>query len=159
MHHCSLLLHTHTVRDIGQLEARSRARECAAADHIRFALLKSSRPSLEDPAEAIDDSPAVRILSSHSHSLFTLVISLCARNSPLDTMLGRVVHYAVDAVLISTVVAGVRRSSGFTPETNIIPDPTLRLIAERYLGIGETIFDMVQGSAVNSEYFRKDTRR
>lgn len=47
----------------------------------------------------------------------------------------------------------------YSPETNIIPDPTLRLIAERYLGIGETIFDMVQGSAVNSEYFKKDTRR
>jgi hypothetical protein len=29
-------------------------------------------------------------------------------------VLGRVVHYAVDAVLLSTVVAGVRRSSGFT---------------------------------------------
>ena len=28
-------------------------------------------------------------------------------------MFGRLVHYAVDAVLISTVVAGVRRSSGF----------------------------------------------
>lgn len=27
--------------------------------------------------------------------------------------LGRIVHYAVDAVLVSTVVAGIRRSSGF----------------------------------------------
>jgi hypothetical protein len=29
-------------------------------------------------------------------------------------VLGRIVHYTVDAVLLSTVVAGVRRSSGFT---------------------------------------------
>lgn len=28
--------------------------------------------------------------------------------------LGRLFHYAVDAVLVSTVLAGVRRSSGFT---------------------------------------------
>jgi len=29
-------------------------------------------------------------------------------------VIGRIVHYALDAVLLSTVVAGVRRSSGFT---------------------------------------------
>lgn len=29
-------------------------------------------------------------------------------------VLGRLFHYAIDAVLVSTVVAGVRRSSGFT---------------------------------------------
>jgi len=29
-------------------------------------------------------------------------------------MLGRLVHYTVDAVLVSTVIAGVRRSSGFS---------------------------------------------
>lgn len=33
-------------------------------------------------------------------------------NCTLD-MLGRLVHYTVDAVLLSTVIAGVRRSSGF----------------------------------------------
>ncbi|KAH9949900.1 DUF1748-domain-containing protein [Amylocystis lapponica] len=74
-------------------------------------------------------------------------------------MIGRVFHYAVDAVLVSTVVAGVRRSSGFTPETTVITDPTLRSVAERYLGIGETIFDMIQGTAVNSQYFKRDAKR
>ena len=29
-------------------------------------------------------------------------------------MLGKLVHYTADAVLVSTVLAGVRRSSGFT---------------------------------------------
>jgi len=29
-------------------------------------------------------------------------------------VLGRIVHYTVDAVFLATVVAGVRRSSGFT---------------------------------------------
>lgn len=29
-------------------------------------------------------------------------------------MLGKLVHYTADAVLLSTVVAGIRRSSGFS---------------------------------------------
>ncbi|GBE88297.1 Uncharacterized protein YIL156W-B [Sparassis crispa] len=70
--------------------------------------------------------------------------------------LGKLFHLAVDAVLVSTVVAGVRRSSGFTPETAVITEPTLRSVAERYLGIGETVFDMIQGSAVTSKYFKRD---
>ncbi|KAH7884606.1 DUF1748-domain-containing protein [Phlebopus sp. FC_14] len=74
-------------------------------------------------------------------------------------VLGRLVHYAADAVLVSTVLAGIRRSSGFTVETNSISDPTLRSVAERFLGVGETIFDMAQATAINSDYFRKDTRR
>lgn len=31
-------------------------------------------------------------------------------------MIGRLVHYTVDAVLLSTVLAGVRRSTGFRYE-------------------------------------------
>ncbi|KAL0954736.1 hypothetical protein HGRIS_003690 [Hohenbuehelia grisea] len=72
-------------------------------------------------------------------------------------VLGRVVHYAVDAVLLSTVIAGVRRSSGFAPDANLISDPSFRSVAERFLGVGETVFDMIQGTAVNSSYFRRDS--
>ncbi|KAG5734451.1 hypothetical protein E4T56_gene15711 [Termitomyces sp. T112] len=74
-------------------------------------------------------------------------------------VLGRFVHYAVDAALLSTVVAGVRRSSGFSPDASAISDPTLRSVAEKFLGVGETIFDIVQASAVNSSYFKRDTRK
>ncbi|KAG1775977.1 DUF1748-domain-containing protein [Suillus placidus] len=73
--------------------------------------------------------------------------------------LGRIVHYAVDAVLVSTVVAGIRRSSGFTVDTTRISDPTMRSFADRFLGVGETIFDMATATSVNSDYFRKDSRR
>jgi len=72
--------------------------------------------------------------------------------------LGRIAHYAIDAALLSTVLAGIRRSSGFTPDTNSISDPTMRGVAERFLGFGETVFDMAQATAVNSQYFRKDKR-
>jgi len=73
-------------------------------------------------------------------------------------MIAKLIHYSVDAVLLSTVLAGVRRSSGFTPETSTIGDATARSLADRYLGIGETIFDMLQATAVNSQYFKRDPK-
>jgi len=72
-------------------------------------------------------------------------------------VLGRLAHYAVDGVLLSTVIAGVRRSSGFSPDTSKISDPTARSLAEKFLSVGETVFDMVQGTAINSAYFKKST--
>ncbi|KAI0311564.1 hypothetical protein OF83DRAFT_1068612 [Amylostereum chailletii] len=74
-------------------------------------------------------------------------------------MIGKLVHYAFDAVLVSTLAAGVRRSTGFAPDTGAIADSTIRSFAEKYLGVGETIFDMVQGTAVNSSYFKRGERR
>ncbi|KAK0480290.1 hypothetical protein IW261DRAFT_1477165 [Armillaria novae-zelandiae] len=72
--------------------------------------------------------------------------------------LGRIVHYAVDAVLLSTVLAGVRRSSGFTPNTSAIPEPTLRSVVDTFLSTGETVFDLIQMKSMNTEYFKKDSR-
>ncbi|KAJ1307533.1 hypothetical protein OPQ81_001630 [Rhizoctonia solani] len=54
--------------------------------------------------------------------------------------LGRLVHYAVDVVLVSAVLAGVKKSTGYTPQTNLITEPTLRSVADSVLGLGETVF-------------------
>ncbi|KAG8973317.1 hypothetical protein FRC05_008861 [Tulasnella sp. 425] len=70
-------------------------------------------------------------------------------------VLGRLMHYAADAVLVSTVLAGVRRSSGFQLDTSSITDATTRGLADKYFGIGESIFDILQATAVNSNYFKK----
>ena len=91
-------------------------------------------------------------------------------------VLGRLAHYAVDGVLLSTVIAGVKRSSGFSSvyhvfsichilltqiphrlDTSKISDSTARSLAEKFLSVGETVFDMVQGTAVNSAYFKRST--
>jgi len=72
-------------------------------------------------------------------------------------VLGKIVHLTIDAVLLSTVFAGIRRTSGFSPDASGISDPILRSIAERYLNIGETVFDIAQASAVNSSYFKRKT--
>ncbi|KAI0267659.1 DUF1748-domain-containing protein [Gloeopeniophorella convolvens] len=70
-------------------------------------------------------------------------------------VLGRLAHYAFDAILLSTVVAGVKRSTGFVPNTESISDPTMRSFADQYFGVGETIFNAIQGTAVNSTYFKR----
>lgn len=74
-------------------------------------------------------------------------------------VLGRIAHYAFDAVLLSTVAAGVRRSCGFTPDTSALPEGIARTSADQLLGVGETVYDMIQATAVNSRWFKKDEGR
>ena len=95
-------------------------------------------------------------------------------------VLGRIAHYAIDAILLSTVVAGVKRSSGFTCvllpyyvrcpqprnlsilfslDTEAISNPTVRSWTEQYLGFGETMFNTIQGAVVTNSYFKRSEQR
>jgi len=74
-------------------------------------------------------------------------------------VLGRLAHYAIDALLLSAVVAGVKRSTGFAPDTEFITNPTIRSFTEQYLGFGETVFNAIQGTAVTSPYFKRSDRQ
>ncbi|KZV72986.1 DUF1748-domain-containing protein [Peniophora sp. CONT] len=67
--------------------------------------------------------------------------------------IGRLVHYAADAVLLSTILAGMKRSTGFAPDLEKVPDGA-RGFASTYLGVGETIYDFAQSYVVNSAYFK-----
>ncbi|KAJ4480132.1 DUF1748-domain-containing protein [Lentinula aciculospora] len=68
--------------------------------------------------------------------------------------LGRLFHYAFDAVLVSTVLAGVKKTSGFSLDIDqLTTNSTAKSAAESYLGIGDSIYGMIQGSVVNSGYF------
>ncbi|KAJ3725648.1 DUF1748-domain-containing protein [Lentinula guzmanii] len=70
--------------------------------------------------------------------------------------LGRLFHYAFDATLVSTVLAGVKKTSGFSLDIDqITTNPTAKSAAESYLGLGESIYGMIQGTVVNSGYFTK----
>jgi len=70
-------------------------------------------------------------------------------------VLGRVAHYAVDAVLISTILAGVKRTSGFGVSTPALglPEGSSQSIVNRYLGLGESIFDWACAASYTSKYF------
>ncbi|VDB83795.1 unnamed protein product [Peniophora sp. CBMAI 1063] len=80
-------------------------------------------------------------------------------NPTRNTMaIGRLVHYAADAVLVSTILAGMKRSTGFAPDLEKVPDGA-RGFASTYLGVGETIYDFAQSYVVNSAYFKRGERR
>ncbi|WWC90747.1 uncharacterized protein L201_005684 [Kwoniella dendrophila CBS 6074] len=70
-------------------------------------------------------------------------------------VLGRLVHYAFDALAISTVLAGVKKTTGYAPATDQIPDSSIKSITDTYLSAGETVFGIIAGSSVNSQYFKK----
>ncbi|KAJ3992180.1 DUF1748-domain-containing protein [Lentinula boryana] len=70
--------------------------------------------------------------------------------------LGRLFHYAFDATLVSTVLAGVKKTSGFSLDIDqITTNSTVKSAAESYLGLGESIYGMIQGTVVNNGYFTK----
>ncbi|CAF9906066.1 MAG: hypothetical protein HETSPECPRED_006042 [Heterodermia speciosa] len=59
-------------------------------------------------------------------------------------VLGRLTHYAFDAVLISAFLAGVKRSTGLTPSVNsekISESKELKKWVDNYLGMGEWVMD------------------
>jgi len=47
----------------------------------------------------------------------------------------------------------------FSPDTEYISNPTVRSWTERYLGVGETMFNTLQGAVVTSPYFKRSERR
>jgi len=73
-------------------------------------------------------------------------------------VLGRLTHYAIDAILLSTVLAGVKRSTSFVFDTDTISNSTIRSITEQYLAVGETTFNALQGTVVTSPYFKRSER-
>ncbi|KAK8133104.1 hypothetical protein PG999_001277 [Apiospora kogelbergensis] len=74
--------------------------------------------------------------------------------------LGKLLHYSVDAVLISTVLAGMRRSTGLTPSFqggNIIGEDNKEASKwiEKYLGVGEWVMDTSVAMAGSSSLFKR----
>ena len=69
-------------------------------------------------------------------------------------VLGRLVHYAGDALLISTVLAGIKRQTGLQPDIGRISEPTTRGLLEKYLGFGEFVFDSSVAAARASSLFQ-----
>ncbi|KAI1383928.1 DUF1748-domain-containing protein [Hypoxylon trugodes] len=72
--------------------------------------------------------------------------------------LGRLTHYAVDAVLISTILAGMRRSTGLTFNTERISvgeNKDANKWIEKYLGVGEWVMDQSVAIAGSSGWFHR----
>lgn len=71
-------------------------------------------------------------------------------------MIGRLTHYAFDAVLISTILAGMRRTTGLTLKKDTLSeDKTIKNWLERYLGVGEWMMDQSVAIAGSSGWFER----
>ncbi|KAF2224576.1 hypothetical protein BDZ85DRAFT_261204 [Elsinoe ampelina] len=73
-------------------------------------------------------------------------------------VLGRLTHYAFDAVLLSAFLAGVKRSTGLTPSLksdNITSNETARSWIATYLGIGEVFMDQSVAIMSSSGWFER----
>ncbi|KAH8700853.1 hypothetical protein BGW36DRAFT_425657 [Talaromyces proteolyticus] len=62
-------------------------------------------------------------------------------------VLGRLTHYAFDAVLISAFLAGIKRSTGLTKD--------IKKWVESYLGVGEWIMDQSVAVLGSTSYFER----
>ncbi|KAI1182674.1 hypothetical protein F5B17DRAFT_435390 [Nemania serpens] len=71
--------------------------------------------------------------------------------------LGRLGHYALDAVLISTILAGMRRSTGLTVRSERITGENTEMNkwVTKYLGVGEWVLDQSVAFAGTSKFFER----
>ncbi|KAH7100608.1 hypothetical protein BKA62DRAFT_771370 [Auriculariales sp. MPI-PUGE-AT-0066] len=51
-------------------------------------------------------------------------------------MLGKLVHISVDVLILSALLAGIRRSTGITPSSSQIPNKDVRKWFQNYLEFG-----------------------
>jgi len=73
-------------------------------------------------------------------------------------VLGRLTHYAFDAVLISAFLAGVKRSTGLTPSFNsdkIAESKEVKRWVDNYLGMGEWVMDQSVAILGSSGWFER----
>lgn len=70
-------------------------------------------------------------------------------------VLGKLVHYSVDAILLSTIIAGVRRSTGLTLRPGAVDNPDAKPYIRKYLELGEWMLDSSTSVMAASGYFER----
>ncbi|GAB7338430.1 hypothetical protein MBLNU457_4719t1 [Dothideomycetes sp. NU457] len=73
-------------------------------------------------------------------------------------VLGRLTHYAFDAVLLSAFLAGVKRSTGLTPSIksdSLTQNESAKSWIATYLGIGEVVMDQSVALMSSSGFFER----
>lgn len=77
----------------------------------------------------------------------------------LWSKLGRLTHYAFDAVLFSAFLAGMKRSTGLTPsfKTDKVAGDNKEVTkwVDKYLGMGEWVMDQSVAIASSSGWFER----
>ncbi|KAL4804793.1 hypothetical protein BDV18DRAFT_142528 [Aspergillus unguis] len=73
-------------------------------------------------------------------------------------VLGRLTHYAFDAVLFSAFLAGVKRSTGLTPSLSsdkVTDSKDIKKWIDNYLGVGEWVMDQSIAVLGSTSYFER----
>ncbi|KAF9338230.1 hypothetical protein BGZ93_003812 [Podila epicladia] len=70
-------------------------------------------------------------------------------------MISKIVHYAADAVLVSAVLAGIKRSTGLSVATHKIESNDVRGYVDQYLSVGEWVVDQGSAFMAASSYFER----
>ncbi|PLW41955.1 hypothetical protein PCANC_11067 [Puccinia coronata f. sp. avenae] len=71
-------------------------------------------------------------------------------------VVGRITHYAIDLALVSTVLAGIKRNTGYSVNVQQLPEGPPRTVTSSYLQAGEKIFDYISAYSHTSAYFHRD---
>ncbi|GAA5838761.1 hypothetical protein JCM3775_002809 [Rhodotorula graminis] len=71
-------------------------------------------------------------------------------------VLGRLFHYTFDIVLLSTVLAGVKRHTGFQFSTSSLPEGPAQQTANTLLGAGERVFELAAATSYTSSLFERE---
>lgn len=84
----------------------------------RYSEWSCSMPRREVRQAVATGIPFRRSIDARAHAFCSMQLSLNSTCVPCPSinhsMLGRIAHYTVDAVLLSTVLAGVKRHTGYT---------------------------------------------
>ncbi|EXX77438.1 DUF1748-domain-containing protein [Rhizophagus irregularis] len=70
-------------------------------------------------------------------------------------VLGKIVHFAADAVLVSAVLAGIKRSTGLSVATHKIENQEIKSAVVKFLNVGEWVVDQSILIISNSSYFER----
>ncbi|KAJ5386823.1 hypothetical protein N7509_009364 [Penicillium cosmopolitanum] len=74
----------------------------------------------------------------------------------MSKQFGRITHYAFDAVLFSAFLAGVKRSTGLTLDSDKISDSKdVKKWIDSYLGVGEWVMDQSVAVMGSSGWFER----
>ncbi|KAK1781501.1 hypothetical protein QBC45DRAFT_390573 [Copromyces sp. CBS 386.78] len=104
------------------------------------------------PAAAAAAASSLAVQRS-SKNLFSQLLDLLTLG--LWSKLGRLSHYAFDAVLLSAFLAGMKRSTGLTFKTDKVAGENKEVgkWVDKYLGVGEWVMDQSVAIAGSSGWF------
>ncbi|CAE6416217.1 unnamed protein product [Rhizoctonia solani] len=138
-----------------------KATKLSGGEWQRLALSKTFMKNSEKVRLLCYDEPSASLDPKAEYEMFERLRQLRGGKTMIFVThrFGHLTKYAdLNVVLVSTVLAGVKKSTGYTPQTNLITEPTLKSVADSVLGLGETVFSVVQGNAVTSAYFKREGR-